>query len=201
MAQSCAFWANALGSSIIILATSASCGSLGLGDSSNILSDIRAILMVPTGDQPLPRVSRQIAPWPHHTVSAEIKGRATCRCSGKTRLRRAKGTHRHTADIRVPYLGIELDDGGFKGVRVRDDDIDLILASGVRGVGRAGEGAFEVREARRIDRVGYYSRVILVVVYVCQLFHDPPFSSGRHVVEDKVRPAGGRRRKGATLRV
>lgn len=61
-AQSCATQEKNSWSSIIILATSASCGSLGFGASRSMRKDRRAVLMVPTGDQPLPRISRQMAP-------------------------------------------------------------------------------------------------------------------------------------------
>ena len=45
-----------------ILATSASCGSLGSGVLRRDWRERRADLMVRTGDQAVPRVSRQMAP-------------------------------------------------------------------------------------------------------------------------------------------
>jgi hypothetical protein len=46
-----------------MLATSASCGSLGSGVLSNDCNDNKADLIVSTGDQALDSVSRQIAPY------------------------------------------------------------------------------------------------------------------------------------------
>jgi hypothetical protein len=46
-----------------MLATSASCGSLGSGVLSRDCKDRRADLIVSTGDQAVPNVSRQIAPF------------------------------------------------------------------------------------------------------------------------------------------
>jgi hypothetical protein len=46
-----------------ILATSASCGSLGSGVLRRDCKERRADLIVSTGDQAVPNVSRQIAPF------------------------------------------------------------------------------------------------------------------------------------------
>jgi hypothetical protein len=46
-----------------MLATSASCGSLGSGVLRRDCRERRADLMVRTGDQAVPNVSRQIAPF------------------------------------------------------------------------------------------------------------------------------------------
>lgn len=66
----------------------------------------------------------------------------------------------------MPDLGVELDDGRLERVHVRDDDIDLVLASSVGGVGRSGEGSFNVREVGWVDRISFHERD-LVVMYVC----------------------------------
>ena len=62
MAHSLATCWNCTGSFINILATSASCGSLGSGVLRRDWRERRADLIVRTGDQAEPRVSRQIAP-------------------------------------------------------------------------------------------------------------------------------------------
>lgn len=62
MAQSRAFWLNAAGLLIIMVATSASCGSEGSGAESRDCRERRAVLMVRTGVHFAERVSRQIAP-------------------------------------------------------------------------------------------------------------------------------------------
>lgn len=52
-----------------MLATSASCGSDGLGFSRSILIESRAVFIVWTGDQLVLRISRQIAPWEQMLVN------------------------------------------------------------------------------------------------------------------------------------
>jgi hypothetical protein len=61
-AHSAALRSNSFGSFIIILATSASCGSFGSGDSMSWPRERIAVFIVRTGDHPSFRVSRQIAP-------------------------------------------------------------------------------------------------------------------------------------------
>jgi hypothetical protein len=61
-AHSRAMRSNSRGLWSIILATSASWGSFGSGVLNNDCSEIRADLIVRTGDQALDNVSRQIAP-------------------------------------------------------------------------------------------------------------------------------------------
>jgi hypothetical protein len=53
---------NCSGFFISMLATSASCGSFGSGVLRSDCKERRADLIVRTGDQAVPRVSRQIAP-------------------------------------------------------------------------------------------------------------------------------------------
>lgn len=62
-AQSLATRSNSFGLRMSMLATSASCGSFGSGVLRRDWSEIRADLMVRTGDQAVERVSRQIAPY------------------------------------------------------------------------------------------------------------------------------------------
>jgi hypothetical protein len=71
-AHSCAWRAKDSGSESMVLATSASCGSEGLGFSSSTRSDMRIDLMVWTGVHPLPRESRQIVPVTLLTLGCQI---------------------------------------------------------------------------------------------------------------------------------
>ena len=62
-AQSRALCSNSAGLRINMLATSASCGSFGSGVERRDWSEIRADLIVRTGDHCDDNVSRQIAPY------------------------------------------------------------------------------------------------------------------------------------------
>lgn len=64
IAHSLATCANSSGCLINILATSASCGSLGSGEARRDWREIRAFFNVMMGDQALLRVSKQMAPLP-----------------------------------------------------------------------------------------------------------------------------------------
>jgi hypothetical protein len=72
-AHSCAWRAKDSGSESMVLATSASCGSEGLGFSSSTRSDMRIDLMVWTGVHPLPRESRQIVPCDDTSVGGSAR--------------------------------------------------------------------------------------------------------------------------------
>lgn len=62
-------------------------------------------------------------------------------------------TYRHTADIRMPDLGVKLHDGRLERVHVWDDNIDLEGSPGIGRVGRPWKGALEVRQVGGVDRV------------------------------------------------
>lgn len=92
------------------------------------------------------------------------------------------GVHanRDTADVGVPDLGIEAHRRGLEGIHVRNDNVDLELATSIRSVGRADKGALEVCQVRRVDRAGIDAGVVLVIVDVCQLLGDAALASGGH---------------------
>jgi len=88
--------------------------------------------------------------------------------------------YRDTADVRVPYLGVEPHGGRLEWIRIRDNDIDLKLAASINRVRRPGKGALQVGETGGIDRLGLHARVVSVLLYIRQLLQDPTFSGGRH---------------------
>ena len=90
-------------------------------------------------------------------------------------------TYSLAADIGVPYLGVELHDGGLEGVHVRDLNVDGVGASRVGSIWRGGKGAFEVHQVALVDGGGIDARVVLVLVDVVELFGDPPLPRTRHL--------------------
>ena len=84
------------------------------------------------------------------------------------------------ADVGVPYLGVELDDGRLERVAVWDLDIDRVLAASVGGVGGRGEGALQVQQIVLLNRLGEDARVVLVAPDVVQLLEDSPLLWARH---------------------
>lgn len=83
------------------MATSASCGSLGSGVLSSDCSDRRDDLIVRTGDHADDSVSRQIAPYSSNKqLDRPLPLYVYHMLQG--------ATHRLTADIGVPDLGLEL---------------------------------------------------------------------------------------------
>jgi hypothetical protein len=137
-------------------------------------SEIRADLMVRTGDHCDDSVSKQIAPW---LVSSGTCGR-TC------------WTYGLRADIGMPDLGLEAHDGRSERVFARDLDVHGECAALVRRVWRPVELAAEVCEVIAVaggldDDLG-----VLVVLDVGNLLCDAPGSvGGRHC--ESVRVDGG----------
>jgi hypothetical protein len=96
-----------------MLATSASCGSLGSGVLRSDCKERRADLIVRTGDQAVPRVSRQIAPYNMLTIRISVTG----------------DTYSLTADIWMPQLCLEKHLRRPKGVFLRNFDVYYICTA------------------------------------------------------------------------
>jgi hypothetical protein len=85
--------------------------------------------MVRTGDQALPRVSRQMAPW--------IRLLARCMTGRKF----GREMYSLGADIWMPEFRDEFHDGRFEGVVIWDLNIDDVCAALIWCVSRSGEGS------------------------------------------------------------
>ena len=118
-AHSCATRLNSFGFRVSIPATSASCGSFGSGVLRSDCREMRAALIVRTGDHAVDKVSRQMAPCKKHLVRRNT-------WTGE------RSNYRLTADIWVPDLCLELHHGGLERVIARYPNIDLVDSPFVR---------------------------------------------------------------------
>ena len=117
-----------------ILATSASCGSLGSGVLSSDCRDNNADRTVKTGDQALESVSRQMAPW-RYTVSEDslantAVGYAYCLA----------------ANVGMPHFRFKFHAGGTKGVVGRDGDLDIEGTTFIGSPRRTRKGSTQIRD-------------------------------------------------------
>lgn len=158
------------------MATSASCGSLGSGVLSNDCSDRRADLIVRTGDHAVDSVSRQIAPYSKATLGPVLS-------STSHAILRAPGipvTHRLTADIGMPDLGLEFHNRWSERVFCRDLDIDIIATTFVWGPRRARERATQMGDILVITHGVCQNLRAAIRVDISQLFRNPTRSIGSH---------------------
>ncbi len=80
----------------------------------------------------------------------------------------------------MPDFGVELHGGRLERVHLRDHDVDLECAPGVRGVRRPWKGALEVRQVGVVDGGCDHPRGVLVVMKVGQLLGNPALAGGGH---------------------
>lgn len=89
-------------------------------------------------------------------------------------------TYRHTADVWVPDLGVELHDGRLEGVHVWDNDVDLESSPRIGRVGRTSKATLEVNQVGGVDGLCENARLVLVIVNVGELLRDPALAGGSH---------------------
>jgi hypothetical protein len=80
----------------------------------------------------------------------------------------------------VPNLGLESHGGALEGVGIGYLDIDLVLATGVGGIGRRGERAEEMGQAHAVNRSGVDTRVVSIGLDVGQFLGQAAVPTAGH---------------------
>jgi hypothetical protein len=154
---------------VSIAATSASCGSFGSGVLSRDCRERRADLMVRTGDQAVPRVSRQMAPC----------------CLLVSVWKAWRSTHSLTADIGMPELGLEEHLRRLEWIFLRNFDVYHICTSLIWGIWGTWESSDQMSDIRSFRWLCIYLRLD-ICLDVLQLLVHSSYAVGSHLGSEEA---------------